>query len=212
MSLIHLDGLTKVFYNRHRDACARRCISTREGYAPAGPSGCGKSASHPGFCIRHQQRVPNGTPVAQINAAQRAHPQQGSRLHLPEFQSSRPDGRRLVDAHLPRMPSRTKTRVQKRRARGHVASDQHYPAQSGQQQRVAVARAIVGTPSSGRRAHRQPRLAQRRGRDDACASWQGATHPCMVTRPALRPRRLYCSPGSTAASSKRSASPSSSES
>jgi putative ABC transport system ATP-binding protein len=163
MSLIHLEGLTKVFYTDDIETHAldgvHLDIEEGEYVAIAGPSGCGKSTLLSILGLLHSpttgQYTLNGTPVAQITAAQRA------RIRNKEvgfiFQSFNLIGDLTVEENveLPLtyrgMPaSERKTRVQEALERvGMSHRMKHYPAQlsGGQQQRVAVARAIVGTPS-----------------------------------------------------------------
>ena len=163
MSLIHLAGLTKVFYTDDIETHAldgvHLDIEEGEYVAIAGPSGCGKSTLLSILGLLHSptsgEYVLNGTPVAQITAAQRA------RIRNKEvgfiFQSFNLIGDLTVEENveLPLtyrgMPaSERKTRVQEALERvGMSHRIKHYPAQlsGGQQQRVAVARAIVGSPS-----------------------------------------------------------------
>jgi putative ABC transport system ATP-binding protein len=161
--LIHLEGLTKVFYTDDIETHAldgvHLDIEEGEYVAIAGPSGCGKSTLLSILGLLHSptsgEYILNGTPVAQITAAQRA------RIRNKEvgfiFQSFNLIGDLTVEENveLPLtyrgMPaSERKTRVQEALERvGMSHRMKHYPAQlsGGQQQRVAVARAIVGTPS-----------------------------------------------------------------
>ena len=161
--LIHLEGLTKVFYTDDIETHAldgvHLDIEDGEYVAIAGPSGCGKSTLLSILGLLHSptsgEYTLNGTPVAQITAAQRA------RIRNKEvgfiFQSFNLIGDLTVEENveLPLtyrgMPaSERKTRVQESLERvGMSHRMKHYPAQlsGGQQQRVAVARAIVGTPS-----------------------------------------------------------------
>ena len=163
MSLIHLEALTKVFYTDDIETHAldgvHLDIEEGEYVAIAGPSGCGKSTLLSILGLLHAPTsgiyVLNGTPVAQIDAAQRA------RIRNREvgfiFQSFNLIGDLTVEENveLPRtyrgMPaSERRTRVQDALERvGMSHRMKHYPAQlsGGQQQRVAVARAIVGSPS-----------------------------------------------------------------
>ncbi|HEX6642114.1 MAG TPA: ABC transporter ATP-binding protein [Thermoanaerobaculia bacterium] len=163
MSLIHLEGLTKVFYTDDIETHAldgvHLDIEEGEYVAIAGPSGCGKSTLLSILGLLHSptsgEYVLNGTPVAQISAAQRA------RIRNKEvgfiFQSFNLIGDLTVEENveLPLtyrgMPaSERRTRVQEALERvGMSHRIKHYPAQlsGGQQQRVAVARAIVGSPS-----------------------------------------------------------------
>jgi putative ABC transport system ATP-binding protein len=161
--MIHLEGLTKVFYTDDLETHAldgvHLDIEEGEYVAIAGPSGCGKSTLLSILGLLHSptsgQYVLNGTPVAQITAAQRA------RIRNREvgfiFQSFNLIGDLTVEENveLPLtyrgMPaSERRTRVQEALERvGMSHRIKHYPAQlsGGQQQRVAVARAIVGSPS-----------------------------------------------------------------
>ncbi|MFL6246248.1 MAG: ABC transporter ATP-binding protein [Thermoanaerobaculia bacterium] len=163
MSLIHLEALTKVFYTDDIETHAldgvHLDIEEGEYVAIAGPSGCGKSTLLSILGLLHSPTsgvyVLNGTPVAQIDAAQRA------RIRNREvgfiFQSFNLIGDLTVEENveLPLtyrgMPaSERRTRVQEALERvGMSHRIKHYPAQlsGGQQQRVAVARAIVGSPS-----------------------------------------------------------------
>jgi putative ABC transport system ATP-binding protein len=163
MSLIHLEGLTKVFFSDDIETHAldgvHLDIEEGEYVAIAGPSGCGKSTLLSILGLLHSptsgEYVLNGTPVAQITAAQRA------RIRNKEvgfiFQSFNLIGDLTVEENveLPLtyrgMPaSERKQRVQEALERvGMSHRIKHYPAQlsGGQQQRVAVARAIVGSPS-----------------------------------------------------------------
>ena len=163
MSLIHLAGLTKVFYTDDIETHAldgvHLDIEEGEYVAIAGPSGCGKSTLLSILGLLHSptsgEYVLNGTPVAQIDAATRA------RIRNREvgfiFQSFNLIGDLTVEENveLPLtyrgMPaSERRTRVQESLERvGMSHRMKHYPAQlsGGQQQRVAVARAIVGSPS-----------------------------------------------------------------
>jgi putative ABC transport system ATP-binding protein len=161
--MIHLEGLTKVFYTDDIETHAldgvHLDIEEGEYVAIAGPSGCGKSTLLSILGLLHSptsgEYVLNGTPVAQITAAQRA------RIRNKEvgfiFQSFNLIGDLTVEENveLPLtyrgMPaSERRTRVQEALERvGMSHRIKHYPAQlsGGQQQRVAVARAIVGSPS-----------------------------------------------------------------
>ena len=162
MSLIHLDGLTKVFYTDDIETHAldgvHLDIEEGEYVAIAGPSGCGKSTLLSILGLLHSptsgEYVLNGTPVAQINAAQRA------RIRNKEigfiFQSFNLIGDLTVEENveLPLTyrgcrPANGRRACRKRSSVGMSHRIKHYPAQlsGGQQQRVAVARAIVGSPS-----------------------------------------------------------------
>jgi putative ABC transport system ATP-binding protein len=161
--LIHLEGLTKVFYTDEIETHAldgvHLDIEKGEYVAIAGPSGCGKSTL---LSILGLLQAPTGgqytlndTPVAQINTAERA------RIRNREvgfiFQSFNLIGDLTVEENveLPltyrKMPAaERRKRVQESLERvGMAHRMKHYPGQlsGGQQQRVAVARAIVGSPS-----------------------------------------------------------------
>jgi putative ABC transport system ATP-binding protein len=162
-SLIHLEGLTKIFYTddleTHALSGVHLDIFEGEYVSIAGPSGCGKSTL---LSILGLLDSPsggaytlNGTPVAQIT------PQQRARIRNREvgfiFQSFNLIGDLTVyeNVELPLTYRRTgaaerKKSVQQALERvGMAHRMKHYPAQlsGGQQQRVAVARAIVGKPS-----------------------------------------------------------------
>ena len=162
-SLIHLEGLTKVFYTDDIETHAldgvHLDIEEGEYVAIAGPSGCGKSTLLSILGLLHAPTggdyTLNGTPVAQITTAERA------RIRNREvgfiFQSFNLIGDLTVEEnvelpltyrHMP--PAERRKRVQEALERvGMAHRMRHYPAQlsGGQQQRVAVARAIVGSPS-----------------------------------------------------------------
>ncbi len=163
MPLIHLEGLTKVFYTDEIETHAldgvHLDIEQGEYVAIAGPSGCGKSTL---LSILGLLQAPtggeytlNGTPVARLSTADRA------RIRNREvgfiFQSFNLIGDLTVqeNVELPltyrKMPlAERKKRVTEALERvGMSHRMKHYPGQlsGGQQQRVAVARAIVGSPS-----------------------------------------------------------------
>jgi putative ABC transport system ATP-binding protein len=162
-SLIHLDGLTKIFYTddleTHALSGVHLDIFEGEYVSIAGPSGCGKSTL---LSILGLLDSPsggaytlNGTPVAQIT------PQQRARIRNREvgfiFQSFNLIGDLTVyeNVELPLTYRRTGAAERKKSVQaalervGMAHRMKHYPAQlsGGQQQRVAVARAIVGKPS-----------------------------------------------------------------
>jgi len=162
-SLIHLDGLTKVFYTddleTHALSGVHLDIFEGEYVSIAGPSGCGKSTL---LSILGLLDSPtggaytlNGTPVAQITTAQRA------RIRNKEvgfiFQSFNLIGDLTVYENVELPLTYRRTSASERRKAVQAALERvgmshrmkHYPAQlsGGQQQRVAVARAIVGKPS-----------------------------------------------------------------
>ena len=162
-SLIHLDGLTKIFYTddleTHALSGVHLDIFEGEYVSIAGPSGCGKSTL---LSILGLLDSPsggaytlNGTPVAQIT------PQQRARIRNREvgfiFQSFNLIGDLTVyeNVELPLTYRRTgaaerKKSVQQALERvGMAHRMRHFPSQlsGGQQQRVAVARALGGEPA-----------------------------------------------------------------
>src|SRR5574340_716141 len=162
-SLIHLDGVTKVFYTdeveTHALSGIHLDIAKGEYVSIAGPSGCGKSTllSIMGLLDTPTdgKYVLNGEPVENLNLSDR------SRIRNREvgfiFQSFNLIGDLNVfeNVELPLtyrgMPSaERKQRVQEALERvGMAHRMKHYPSQlsGGQQQRVAVARALVGDPA-----------------------------------------------------------------
>jgi len=162
-ALIHLDGVTKVFYTdeveTHALAGIHLEIAPGEYLSIAGPSGCGKSTL---LSILGLLDTPtdgqynlNGNQVANLSFSERA------RIRNREigfiFQAFNLIGDLTVyeNVELPLtyrgMPSsERKQRVQEALERvGMAHRMKHYPSQlsGGQQQRVAVARAVVGKPS-----------------------------------------------------------------
>ena len=150
----------------------------------AGPSGCGKSTL---LAILGLLDSPtdgtyylNGKPVRSLKLTERA------RIRNREigfiFQAFNLIGDLTVyeNVELPltyrgMAGAERKKRVQEALERvGMSHRVKHYPSQlsGGQQQRVAVARALGGEPldPARRRAHRQPRLGQRRGRHGPAAA------------------------------------------
>ncbi len=161
--LIHIEGLSKVFYaddiethaldNVHLD------IDEGEYVSIAGPSGCGKSTLLSILGLLHAPTsgdyTLNGTPVAQLSTVERA------RIRNREvgfiFQSFNLIGDLTVEENvelpltyrgMPAAERRERTQKALERV-GMSHRMKHYPGQlsGGQQQRVAVARAIVGDPS-----------------------------------------------------------------
>jgi len=161
--MIHLAALTKVFYTDEIETHAldgvHLDIGKGEYVAIAGPSGCGKSTLLSILGLLHAptggEYVLNGTPVAQINTAERA------RIRNREvgfiFQSFNLIGDLTVEENVELPLTYRKMPAPERRKRMQEALERvgmshrmkHYPGQlsGGQQQRVAVARAIVGSPS-----------------------------------------------------------------
>ena len=162
-TLIHLDGVTKVFYTDEVEthALAGIHLEIRKGdyIAIAGPSGCGKSTllSILGLLdspTGGEYRL-KGQPVAQLTLSER------TRIRNREigfvFQAFNLIGDLNVyeNAELPLTyrglsSVERKKRVQEVLERvGMAHRMKHYPSQlsGGQQQRVAVARALVGQPA-----------------------------------------------------------------
>jgi putative ABC transport system ATP-binding protein len=162
-ALIHLEGVTKVFYTdeveTHALAGIHLDINKGEYVSISGPSGCGKSTL---LSILGLLDTPtdgtyilNGQSVANLNLSQRA------RIRNREvgfiFQAFNLIGDLTVyeNVELPLtyrgMPSaERKKRVGDALERvGMAHRTKHFPSQlsGGQQQRVAVARAVVGEPS-----------------------------------------------------------------
>lgn len=162
-TLIHLDGVTKVFYTdeieTHALAGVHLEIKVGEFLAIAGPSGCGKSTllsilglldspSDGAYTLNNQ-------PVANLSLSDR------TRIRNREigfiFQAFNLIGDLTVfeNVELPltyrsMASAERKQRVQQVLERvGMAHRMKHYPSQlsGGQQQRVAVARALVGQPS-----------------------------------------------------------------
>ena len=163
-ALIHIEGLTKVFYTdeieTHALSGVHLTIARGEYVAMSGPSGCGKSTL---LSILGLLDTPsdglytlNNKQVANLNFAER------SRIRNQEigfiFQSFNLIGDLTVyeNVELPltyragMAASERKDRVSQALERvGMAHRMRHYPAQlsGGQQQRVAVARALAGSPS-----------------------------------------------------------------
>jgi putative ABC transport system ATP-binding protein len=162
-SLIHLEGLTKVFYTdeveTHALSGIHLTIANGEYVAIAGPSGCGKSTL---LSILGLLDSPtegkydlNGRAVQDLGFAERA------RIRNREigfiFQSFNLIGDLTVYENVELPLTYRGTRAAERRERAQHALERvgmghrakHLPSQlsGGQQQRVAVARALVGEPS-----------------------------------------------------------------
>jgi putative ABC transport system ATP-binding protein len=162
-SLIHLEGLTKVFYTdeveTHALAGIHLEIQKGEYVAISGPSGCGKSTllSILGLLDSptNGSYMLNSKPVQGLDLSERA------RIRNREigfiFQSFNLIGDLTVfeNVELPLTYRGMKASERKERVNGALERvgmahrAKHLPSQlsGGQQQRVAVARALVGTPS-----------------------------------------------------------------
>lgn len=162
-ALIHLDGVTKVFYTdeveTHALAGIHLDLNKGEYVSINGPSGCGKSTLLSILGLLDTPTggtyVLNNQSVANLNLSQRA------RIRNREvgfiFQAFNLIGDLTVyeNVELPLtyrgMPSaERKKRVNDALERvGMAHRTKHFPSQlsGGQQQRVAVARAVVGEPS-----------------------------------------------------------------
>jgi len=161
-TLIHLDGVSKVFYTdeveTHALAKIHIGIGRGEYVAIAGPSGCGKTTllSLLGLLDTptEGQYYLDGKDVSDLSASDRARVRNREIGFI--FQAFNLIGDLTVyeNVELPLtyrgMPSaERKQRVQESLERvGMAHRTKHYPSQlsGGQQQRVAVARAIVGRP------------------------------------------------------------------
>ena len=161
--LIHLEGLSKVFYTEEVETHAlsniNLSISTGEFVSIAGPSGCGKTTLLSILGLLDSptagKYLLDNTPVENLTASQRAKIRNQAIGFI--FQAFNLIGDLTVyeNVELPLtyrgMPS------SERKDRVHAALERvgmshrvkHYPSQlsGGQQQRVAVARAVVGDPS-----------------------------------------------------------------
>ncbi|HSL82784.1 MAG TPA: ABC transporter ATP-binding protein [Thermoanaerobaculia bacterium] len=162
-SLIHLDGISKVFYTEEVEthALSNIHLEIQEGeyVSIAGPSGCGKTTL---LSILGLLDTPtsgeywlNGNEVANLSFSDRA------RIRNREigfiFQAFNLIGDLTVyeNVELPLVYRGVSSAERKKRALealervGMAHRTKHYPSQlsGGQQQRVAVARAVVGKPS-----------------------------------------------------------------
>ena len=186
-SLIRLDGIKKVFLTdeveTHALSGIHMEIKQGEYVAISGPSGCGKSTL---LAILGLLDSPsdgkywlNGQEVADLPMSQRARVRNREIGFI--FQSFNLIGDLTVfeNVELPLIYRGMKSAERRERVNaalervGMAHRAKHLPSQlsGGQQQRVAVARA-VGRPAvdpAGRRAHRQPRLEERRGGDGSAA-------------------------------------------
>jgi putative ABC transport system ATP-binding protein len=161
-SLIHLNGLNKVFYTEEVETHALSSITmdimSGEFVSIAGPSGCGKTTLLSILGLLDSptggKYLLDGEPVENLSASQRAKIRNQAIGFI--FQAFNLIGDLTVyeNVELPLtyrgMPgSERKERVQSALERVGMAHRMgHYPSQlsGGQQQRVAVARAIVGKP------------------------------------------------------------------
>ena len=161
-ALIHLDGLSKVFYTEEVETHALSNINLQiqngEFVSIAGPSGCGKTTLLSILGLLDSptagKYLLDGSPVEDLSAGQRAKIRNQAIGFI--FQAFNLIGDLTVfeNVELPLtyrgMPgSERKERVQAALERvGMAHRMSHYPSQlsGGQQQRVAVARAIVGRP------------------------------------------------------------------
>ena len=162
-TLIHLDGVTKVFFTdeveTHALAGIHLDIKTGEYIAIAGPSGCGKSTllSILGLLDSPTEGkyTLNGKPVADLPLSERARVRNREIGFI--FQSFNLIGDLTVyeNVELPLTYRGMKSAERKERVMaalekvGMSHRAKHLPSQlsGGQQQRVAVARAVCGSPS-----------------------------------------------------------------
>jgi putative ABC transport system ATP-binding protein len=162
-SLIHLDGVTKVFFTdeveTHALAGIHLEIKSGEYIAIAGPSGCGKSTllSILGLLDSPTEGryVLNGKEVADLPLSERARVRNREIGFI--FQSFNLIGDLNVyeNVELPLTYRGMKSNERKERVMaalekvGMAHRAKHLPSQlsGGQQQRVAVARAVAGSPS-----------------------------------------------------------------
>ncbi len=160
--LIHLDGLSKVFYTEdvetHALSNVNLQIQTGEFVSIAGPSGCGKTTLLSILGLLDSpttgRYVLDAEPVESLTAGQRARIRNQAIGFV--FQAFNLIGDLTVyeNVELPltyrgMASGERKERVQAALERvGMAHRTRHYPSQlsGGQQQRVAVARAIVGKP------------------------------------------------------------------
>lgn len=161
-SLIHLDGLSKVFYTEEVETHAlsgiHLDIRSGEFVSIAGPSGCGKTTL---LSILGLLDSPtggtyelDGEPVSGLSAGQRAKIRNQAIGFV--FQAFNLIGDLTVFENVELPLTYRGMAGAERKERVHEALDRvgmahrmsHYPSQlsGGQQQRVAVARAIVGKP------------------------------------------------------------------
>ena len=162
-SLIHLDGVTKVFFTdeveTHALAGIHLEIKSGEYIAIAGPSGCGKSTLLSILGLLDSptegQYMLNGKAVADLPLSERARVRNREIGFI--FQSFNLIGDLNVyeNVELPLTYRGMKSAERKERVMaalekvGMAHRAKHLPSQlsGGQQQRVAVARAVAGSPS-----------------------------------------------------------------
>jgi putative ABC transport system ATP-binding protein len=161
-SLIHLEGLGKVFYTEEVETHARSNINldirSGEFVSIAGPSGCGKTTllSILGLLDSptHGKYLLDNEGVEKLSASQRAKIRNQAIGFI--FQAFNLIGDLTVYENVELPLTYRGTGGAERKERVHAALERvgmahrmnHYPSQlsGGQQQRVAVARAIVGKP------------------------------------------------------------------
>ena len=162
-SLIHLDGITKVFYTDELETHALSGIhlDIREGeyVSVSGPSGCGKTTllSILGLLDSPTQGEYTlaGEKVARLSASDRARVRNRQIGFI--FQAFNLIGDLTVYENVELPLTYRGMSGAERKERVHAALEKvgmshrvkHYPAQlsGGQQQRVAVARAVAGSPA-----------------------------------------------------------------
>src|ERR1700741_3581213 len=162
-SLIHLEGVTKVFYTdeveTHALSGIHLDVQKGEYLAIAGPSGCGKSTL---LAILGLLDSPSdGTYVLNGKAVQNLKLSERARIRNREigfiFQAFNLIGDLTVYENVALPPTHLCMPSAERKKRVHDSLERvgmshrikHYPSQlsGGQQQRVAVARALAGDPS-----------------------------------------------------------------
>jgi putative ABC transport system ATP-binding protein len=162
VSLIHLDGMSKVFYTEEVETHAlsgiHLDISSGEFLSIAGPSGCGKTTLLSILGLLDSptagRYLLDGEPVASLTASQRARIRNQAIGFI--FQAFNLIGDLTVFENVELPLTYRGMGGSERKERVHAALERvgmahrmgHYPSQlsGGQQQRVAVARAIVGKP------------------------------------------------------------------
>ena len=208
-TLIHLDGVTKVFFTdeveTHALAGIHLEIKTGEYIAIAGPSGCGKSTllSILGLLDSPTEGkyILNGKSVADLPLSERARVRNREIGFI--FQSFNLIGdlerlrERRAAAHLSRHEVRRAQGARHGGAReGRHGASREAPAQPALGRSAAARRRRprgrgVAVDPAGRRADRKPRLEERRGGHGAPprAAPRGRDHLHGHARPALRAAR-----------------------